>query len=198
MERKPPFWVSKTQEHYNEDYVVFMTDKLEDSLPLQSPPFVFIYIRRDLVGQSDTLNEIVEARENAEALYLRLPSNTNVDSLLRILEFFGESWEYMQEAPPDNVIGILWKIFRLDPVGHMGYGCWESYRVSRGHPSKHVSLEQAVAIYNCVKWLRLHPLPYEVNQDKFKLQGDDRSPTLLDFMKGYVKERCDFLQELLQ
>lgn len=198
MEKLPPFWVSRKLEPCNENYVVFRTDKLEDPLPLQSPPFVYVYIRTDLVEQSVTLNEIVEAREIVEALHLPLPSNTNMDSLLRVLTFLGENWKYMQEAPPDNVIGILWKIFRLDPAGHMGYGCWESYRVSRGRPPTHVSLEQAVAIHNCVKWLNLRPLPYEVNQDKFNLQGDDRSPTLLDFMKGYVKERCDFLQELLQ
>lgn len=129
---------------------------------------------------------------------LYFPCRTNIRALLRFLDFLAHYLSYMEEAPPDNVQGILHDIFLQDKDSLRTCGAWDGRMVSQGYPAKHVPFEQAVAILNCVKWLNLHPLPYEVKQDAMKLEGDDRSPTLLDYMDGYIKERLKFLQELLQ
>jgi len=205
MEERPPYFLTGNPETM-EGYVQFMTYGYVKTKPFQTKETTFVNIRKDLVVHSTTLMEIVDTPRAKSSLviphqeipYLSFPWKTNFKALLCVLDFLGHYLSYMKDAPSDNVQGILYKIFLLDKDSFLTSGAYDGHLVSQGYPATHVPFEQAVAIFNCVKWLNLHPLPYEVKQDTMKLEGDDRSPTLLDYMDGYIKERLKFLQELLQ
>ena len=104
----------------------------------------------------------------------------------------------MNNSPPDKVHAILHEIFLQDKNSKCSVcGAYDInfFSVCKGHSPLHVPIEHAVAIFKCVKWLGLRSLPYEVTQDAMKLECYERSPTLLDYMDRYIKERCDSLPE---
>lgn len=157
-----------------EEYILFKTNKYGDSLPLQSPPITFVNIRRDLVDMSRKLKEIAGVPKEVSLFdlpYTDVPDldfgwKINIRSLLQVMKFLEDNVERMKYTPLDNVDHtIFYLVFRRDfetYVTGLG-GCFESEKANRGVHTYDVAVEQAVAIYNCVIWLNLYPLPYEVN-----------------------------------